>query len=128
MSLSFPIFLREARGNWAQTKLQLESAEYSLQDKRRTLVNKITAVSNAHEALRQQSVYAQQMVQGNNVLREGESKRFEVGESTLFLLNTREQALIKASMEYLTLKTYLPLIRVEYFCKLGGAHLLRFAE
>jgi outer membrane protein TolC len=126
LGLSFPVFVREARGNAANARLMVDAAEYDLYDKRRNLYYKIQNLHAAHAAALAQASLSNDMVEGSTALKLGEDRRFEVGESSLFLVNTREQNLIKARLEQVGLLTTLPILRMELFRATGGAYLLDF--
>lgn len=98
-SLSFPLFLRKERGALHFTDLKLTEAGLGMNQKRQEVKNKISAYRNDLENLRQQIQLATDM--RNNYVRmlEAENTKFAIGESSLFLVNSRENKLIDAELK-----------------------------
>lgn len=101
VEFSVPLFLRDARGAYQSTRLKrqenmLEQDRLSLQ-----IQNKVTAYYNEVIQLRQQLDMYEQALENNRRLFLGERLRFEVGESTLFVLNARENKVLE-TMQKLT--------------------------
>ena len=125
VGFAFPLFLREARGNLAQIQLEAQAASLALDDKRRTIFYKAQSMGANYATTRQQADLSERLVEDYRVLVRGESRRFEVGESSLFLVNSREQSLIKAELDYIALRCVIPVQRMDFYRSLGGAYLLQ---
>jgi outer membrane protein TolC len=104
MSFDFPLFLRKERGKLETTKLKILDAEYGLEQKRLDINNKIYAYFNELDNLRQQVDIALSNVRGYQALLDAEKIKFEMGESSIFLINTREQQLIGAELKLAELR------------------------
>jgi outer membrane protein TolC len=104
LDLSMPLFFREARGAYQSAKFKI--TEIGLQQDQTTLniENKVKMYFNEFYALRQQINIYEQVYSNNKTLFRGERTRFENGESTLFLLNSRENKLLEASQKLAELK------------------------
>jgi outer membrane protein TolC len=92
---SMPLFLRKERGDLAIVKAELEGAnlEYSLvQLKQR---NKIESISNKIRIFQEQLRLSGKNVIDNSNLVKAEKRIFEIGESSLFLVNFREIMMLK---------------------------------
>lgn len=124
VGFAFPIFLREARGNLAQIQLETQAAELELDNKRRSVFYKAQTIGAGHATAREQSALSGQLVEDYRVLVRGERRRFDVGESSLFLVNSREQSLIKAELDYIALRCVIPVQRMDFYRAIGGAYLL----
>lgn len=96
LSFSLPLFLREERGKLQLTKAKLQSNALETTLQERAIQNSITAAYNDWLALQQQIILQQQMVVNAARLRDGEVIRFQNGESSLFLVNSREMKLLEA--------------------------------
>jgi outer membrane protein TolC len=104
VSLNIPLFLREERGKRQLTlaKLQRNALEFTYTS--RAVENGIQAAFNEWQSLENQIVLQERLVANAATLRNGESTRFQNGESSLFLINTREMKLLEAQVKLLNLK------------------------
>jgi Outer membrane protein len=95
VDFSMPLFLRESRGAYQSTRLKRQ--ENTLEQDRLSLQvqNKVKAYYNEVMQLRQQLELYQQALENNQRMFQGERIRFEVGESTLFVLNARENKVLE---------------------------------
>lgn len=104
VSLNMPLLFREARGNYAQAKIKVQDANIYRSNTTRQLENKVMKHYNEVQNLAVQvSNYTQVY---NNYIRlyRGERTRFDIGESSLFLLNSRENKMLEAAQKLLKLK------------------------
>lgn len=99
LNLSFPIFLRKERGDLRLTNLKLQDATFERSATSLTLQNKITAVTIEITSLQTQNELVTQIVGDYQTLVAAEERKFQLGESSLFLVNSREQKLIEASLK-----------------------------
>jgi outer membrane protein TolC len=99
ISAGFPIFLRKERGGLQMTNLKILDANYGLSRKRQEIRNKIAAYQNDLRNLQQQINLAMQMRNNYANLLEAENIKFAIGESSLFLVNSRENKLIEADLK-----------------------------
>ena len=101
--VSFPIFLREARGKVGMTKVKIDMVEREVENKRAQLDAKLGAGLVKLENLREQINIFEQNVELFQILLNGERELFRIGESSLFLINARETKLIESRVKYLEL-------------------------
>jgi outer membrane protein TolC len=95
-SLSMPLPLRTERGSLRITKIKIADAQYERQLKQATVQAKIqTAYNNIKNTSAQIQLLAQ-MTTSYEVLLRAEEEEFRNGESSLFLINSRETKLIEA--------------------------------
>ncbi|GHA69204.1 TolC family protein [Pontibacter akesuensis] len=105
LSFSLPIFLREERGKLQLTKAKLQANSLELVQQTREVENAVLLAYNELQALESQLQLQEQMVANALTLRNGEQIRFENGESSLFLINSREAKLLEAQVKLYTLRT-----------------------
>lgn len=103
-SFSYPLFLRSERGKFQMTKLKMQETNYDLQQTNREIENSIRAAGNDWIALGNQIVFQESLVRNSEALRFGEQVRFENGESSVFLVNTREATLINNKIKLYEMK------------------------
>ena len=104
VNFSFPLFLRKERGALAQTKIKIQDTQLYRDNKRLELQNKILAYAEQTEVLQNQVERIAIQVYNYQLLYNGEIQKFDAGESTLFLINSRQQKLIEAQQKQLELE------------------------
>lgn len=97
------LFLRKERGKLGSTNFKLRQSEYDLQQGRREVVNQVYTYYNELQNLEKLLTIQQVLVTNNTILRDAEEFRFENGESSLFLVNQRERALIESQSKLVEL-------------------------
>lgn len=103
-----PIFFRKERGKLQQADLKLLDAGYDLQQKRLSLNNKIMAYYAEWETTSNQLELYRQNVANYQALLQAELRKFSIGESSIFLINSRENKLIDAQLKLIKLEATLP--------------------
>lgn len=93
-SLSQPLLLLKERGRLDLAGAREEQQELELQRVRRDVVIGVRAAAAAIGALDRQLAAQRVAVTQARQLRDGEQRRFEEGESTLFLVNARERTVL----------------------------------
>ena len=107
LKFSFPIFLRKERGDLQLAKLELANAEFDLVSTRLKIENDIKALQNQIIGFREQNEIMEALVQDYSSMVEAEERKFELGESSLFLINSRENKLIEARLKEVEIITKL---------------------
>ena len=102
-----PLLLRRERGELSLARLRVTDAELALERDRLVISNRVAERVNETVTLRQQTDLGALTVRNYGTLLEGENRRFEVGESSLFLVNAREVALIEARIKQVDLEARL---------------------
>lgn len=98
-SLSFPLLLRNSRNEHKIAKLQMLNNEFDLMAKQSQLDLKQQALLQSAKIVLQQIVTVNRAVEYSKQLLEAERLKFENGESSLFLLNTRENKLLESELK-----------------------------
>ncbi|WP_179022354.1 TolC family protein [Winogradskyella forsetii] len=99
VNLSFPLFLRKERGDLKLAKLKLQDTEYERDATRVNLQNKINALRQELESYSAQNEITTEMVSDYQQMLIAEERKFELGESSLFLVNSRESKLIDGQLK-----------------------------
>ncbi|MFL1895932.1 TolC family protein [Aquimarina sp. 2-A2] len=95
VNFSFPLFLRKERGEVQLAKYKLQDATFERMSVTVELQNKIEATRVEIASLTDQNALILDMVGNYRTLLVAEERKFELGESSLFLINSREQKLIE---------------------------------
>ena len=90
----FPLFLRAERGKLKEVKIKQLELQYDIQQTNREIQNSVIASYNHLDAYSQQLAVQVKSIANQEMLLRGENSKFSLGESTLFLINTRESKLI----------------------------------
>lgn len=94
----YPLFTRRARGDLELSRLKLAETGAKLADKRRQLSAKADAYASAALAYTEQLLEVEDLAAQASRLLTAERELFGLGESTQFLLNSREQSVQKARL------------------------------
>lgn len=93
------LYLRKERGKLSMADFKIRQNELQLKSVSREVTNQITTAWNEVNAIVQLIQQQQQLVTNASLLRDAEETRFQAGESSLFLVNQRERALIEARVK-----------------------------
>jgi outer membrane protein TolC len=94
LEFAFPLFLRSERGKLREVRLKQQELNFDLQQTGREISNNVRTSYNDLQAYESQLAVQLQSVRNQTQLVQGENQKFELGESTLFLINSRESKLI----------------------------------
>lgn len=104
VNFAFPIFLRKERGSLKLAKLKLQNAQFDLDLERVQLKNKINAQQAEITSLEKQKGYIDQLVTDYTTMLNSEERLFSFGESSIFLINSRENNLVSAQLSQLSVE------------------------
>ena len=121
LNLSFPLFMRKERGNLKLTNYKIQDAEFEQDITILELTNKLNAIRFEINSLSEQVQIIEDIVIDYETLVSAEERKFSLGESSLFLINSREQKLIDARLKENSLFTKQLKSYVSYFNVLGLA-------
>ncbi|MGK0494491.1 MAG: outer membrane protein TolC [Maribacter sp.] len=99
LTLQMPLFLRKERGDLRLAKIKLQDAEFEFDNAQIEIRNKVFAIYNELVSFQTQNVLIQDIVTNTRALLSAEERKFSFGESSLFLINTRESKLIDAVLK-----------------------------
>lgn len=100
-----PLFLRQARGAYQQAQLKIGQTYLDIDQTQLEVENKVRNYYNELMTLRKQIQINEQAYANYVRLFRGENLRFSVGESTLFLLNQRENKVLESLQKLQELRT-----------------------
>ena len=119
-NFAFPLFLRKQRADLGMTNLALKETQYKISQKGLEISNKIKALLQESQITRRQILDWRQVLQGYFGMLEGEMIRFDAGESSVFLVNSREIKVIEARLKLVDLVVAYPRIQADLFNATGG--------
>ena len=99
LNFSFPLFLRKERGDLNLAKLKLRNTELDLKATEVTILNEVKAIYQELDSYTRQNTLLSDIVSNYEILLNGEERKFELGESSIFLVNSREKSLIDARLK-----------------------------
>jgi outer membrane protein TolC len=99
VNFSLPLFLRKERGNYQIAKFKLQDAELDLQFENQVLKNKIEYQLEEISSLKSQIDIANELVSNFKTMLDSEERLFSFGESSLFIINSRENSLLSTSLQ-----------------------------
>jgi outer membrane protein TolC len=99
IAVGFPILLRKERGELQLAKIKIENIEYETRYKKNELANTFKATVNEYKNYKKQLAIYSNNVQNYERLWLSEKKLFDAGESSLFMVNSREMSYINAKIK-----------------------------
>lgn len=112
-SVSYPIFTRQERGNVRLSEIKLESQrlkQYELQNK---IDYQVEIGVNTIRTMESQLEVSSNNVDDYQTLLDAEIDLFDNGESSLFMVNSRELKLMDAQIKFVEVKTKLQIAKAE---------------
>jgi outer membrane protein TolC len=103
LSFSYPIFIRKERGDLKIAGLKIIETDLSRELKRYDLNNKLNAVIFEQNNLRNQITVYRSLVENFQRMLNAEVDKFNNGESSVFLINSREINLIQAQISFVNI-------------------------
>lgn len=104
VNLTMPIFLRKERGSLKLAKLKVQDTEFSLQFEKQQLKNKIEALNQEQNSLERQLQINKRLVSDFEKMLTAEERLFSIGESSLFIINSRENSLVSSKISDISLE------------------------
>ena len=102
--MRIPLFLRKERGALKLANYKLQAVDYERSNTLQTLRNKRLSVRQKIQSYIRQMNIAEELVADYAVLLNGEERKFTIGESSLFLVNSRESKLIESQLKVIELE------------------------
>ena len=93
-----PLFLRKERAGVKLAQLKIQDSEFSRQIESLQLQNKVKAQEQEITSLKKQLEYTTSLVSDFDKMLKAEDRLFEIGESSLFVINSRENSLVSAQI------------------------------
>lgn len=105
IKLEIPLFLRQARSDYKIAQTKILQNQLDMRYKTQELLTKISTYKNEVVNYSNQLSIAQQNIANYERLLNAEVIRFNNGESSLFIINTRENKLVEAQEKIIELRT-----------------------
>lgn len=99
LNFSYPLLLRKERGKLNQIQVKQQLTQNKLTQKRLDTEAKIRNYYNQLDNARRQVQLSNAIVDNTSSLLRAELRKFELGESSIFLINTREQKLFETQLK-----------------------------
>lgn len=100
----FPLFLRKERGDLKLAKFKVQDSKFALELEKLQLTNKIKAQKTEIQSLQKQRAFIKSLVTDNSLMLTSEERLFSFGESSMFLINSRENNLVTAQLAAIALE------------------------
>ena len=104
INFSMPLFVRKERGALALAKIKLQDKKLENNATKVVLKNKITALQKQLASYISQNEFTFKIVRDYAVLLSAEERKFFLGESSLFLVNYREQQFMDSKLKAIGLE------------------------
>jgi outer membrane protein TolC len=104
VNFKFPLFLRKERGSLQLAKYKIQDTKLTLDLERIQLKNKINAQQTEIRSIEKQLQLITELIKDNNQMLQSEERLFTLGESSIFLLNSRENNLVSIQLTQLGLE------------------------
>ena len=104
LNFSIPLFLRKERGSLKLANLKIEDTEFVLQFEKKNLENKIKSQQEEITSLEIQQDFNDALLNDYKILLNAEERLFEMGESSLFVINSRENSLVSSQINDIVLE------------------------
>ena len=104
LEFSMPLFLRKERGALQISKFKIQDAELETEQQALMLRNKSEAALQQVENYKRQRLLTDRVAADYQRLLQAEERKFSFGESSVFLLNSRERSLLQARLKQIELQ------------------------
>jgi len=115
MNFYFPLFLRKERGNLKIAKFKVQDAQLNLDLEKVQLKNKINAQQIEIQSLQKQNGIITDLVKDYNTMLTSEERLFSFGESSIFLINSRENNLVSSQLSEINIQNRYFISNAELF-------------
>lgn len=115
LKIKMPLFLRKERANLKLSTLKINDLRLEQEQVKLELNNKIAALKAQQNSLMKQKSIALNVADDYKILYQGEQKKFDAGESSLFLVNSREAKWLDASQKYIALEQAQQKIKLSHY-------------
>lgn len=104
INASFPLFLRKERGALRMAKFKIQDNLFEQDLMQINISNEVNALQQELSSLRDQIDINDQMVVSYEQMLAAELRKFELGESSVFLINSRELKLVESRVKQIKLE------------------------
>ena len=111
----FPLFLRKERGNLKIARFKVQDSQLELDLEKVQLKNKVKAQQIEIQSLQKQNSIISDLVKDNNTMLLSEERLFSFGESSIFLINSRENNLVSSQLSEINIQNKYFISNAELF-------------
>ncbi|WP_299665241.1 TolC family protein [uncultured Polaribacter sp.] len=104
VNFSMPLFIRKERGDLKLAKIKLQDKKLENETAKVVITNKINAIQQELDSYVIQNDFTFRIVRDYDVLLKAEERKFFLGESSLFLVNYREEKFIDSKLKAISLE------------------------
>ncbi|MGS2726137.1 TolC family protein [Psychroserpens sp. BH13MA-6] len=104
IQINIPLFLRKERGELQLAKFKLQDLNFDINNTKVAIQNKVIATYRELESYTLQNMLIEDIVSDYDTMLSAEERKFSFGESSLFLVNTRERLLIESQLKAVKLQ------------------------
>jgi outer membrane protein TolC len=104
VSFQMPLLIRQARGRSQQLRVRQEQNRLAYTDEKNAIRNEVRAADFALRNLREQVQLFEALAADALTMYRAELRKFELGESSVFLVNAREIQYLQAMLGYIDLR------------------------
>jgi len=115
IDFSIPIFLRKERGSLKIAKLKIQDLKFDIDQQKLELKNKIKAQQTEIASLRRQIDVIDSLAKDYLTMLNSEEKLFSFGESSIFLINSRENNLVSAKLSQISIENQFYISNAELY-------------
>lgn len=103
IDFSMPLFFRKERADVQIGKIKLAENQLDIENKTNELLNKVENSLRQQRILQEQLNIQEQSVAGYRQLLDGENEKFSFGESSVFLVNKRQEKYISGQLKLISM-------------------------
>lgn len=115
VNFAFPVFLRKERGSLQLAKFKIQDIQFQLNLEKIQLSNKINAQKIELTSLQKQRKLVFDLVADNLFMLSAEERMFSYGESSLFLINSRENSVVLSQLAAISIENRYFISNAELF-------------
>ena len=119
IGIALPLFLRKERGDLKIAKLKLQAINFETENTKLSLANKIKGLQFEVSNYNGQIELINTIAANYETLLSAEERKFNLGESSLFLINSREKSLIDAKIKVNKISNKYFITKAKLFNALG---------
>jgi outer membrane protein TolC len=114
LQFSTPLYLRQERANLSKNKLKILEAQNDLNNKKQEWTNKLKSNLSAQINYQMQITIQKKNAVGYRTVLEIENEKFNMGESSVFLVNKRQEKLLECQLKLVELEYKYQIEQIEY--------------
>ncbi len=103
LNFSFPLFLRKERAGVKLAEFKIQDTQFQLESEKLQITNKIKSQQFEINSLEKQQKIIDDLVKNYNTMLQSEERLFSFGESSIFLINSRENSLVGSQISLISI-------------------------